>query len=125
MAVIAAVVAAVVLAGLAVLQVLVAAGHPYGALVWGGQHRVLPRRLRIASAVSVPLYVLFAGVLGSRAGLFPGGDGTPVVVGAWVLVGYFCLGVGLNAISRSRTERLVMVPACLVLGIASLVVAIA
>jgi hypothetical protein len=122
MTVLAASVAAILLAALAVLQVLVAAGRPYGRLVWGGKHEVLPRSLRIGSAVSVVVYAAMATTLLARAGVF----GTPpgwVVVATWVLVGYFGLGIVVNAISRSRPERLAMTPVCAVLTVCSLVVA--
>lgn len=117
-------VALAVLAALAVLQVLVAAGLPYGRLVWGGQHRALPTRLRIGSAVSVLLYAGFAAVLASRAGLLPGGASAPVQVLTWCLLAYFALGIVMNGISRSRAERAVMTPTCVVLAAATLVIAL-
>ncbi|MFC3689538.1 hypothetical protein [Aquipuribacter hungaricus] len=120
---VAAALAAVLLAALAVLQVLVALGRPYGRLVWGGAHRVLPRRLRAASAVSVLLYAGMAAVLLGRAAVVGDGRSGAVVVAAWVLVGYLALGVVLNAVSRSRVERAVMTPACLVLLACAVVVA--
>ena len=118
-----AVVVVVVLAGLAVLQALVAAGRPYGQLVWGGRHRVLPRGLRIGSAVSVALYALIAAAVLGAAVRAPGVPGWLHVV-VWVLTGYFALGVVVNAASRSRPERLVMTPVCLVLAGCCLVVAL-
>ena len=77
--------AAVVLTALAVLQVLVAAGRPYGHLVWGGQHRILPTPLRAGSAASSCLYTAFSsGCWAARAGFVPGdgGSGPRVDVGA-------------------------------------------
>ncbi|MBB5114713.1 hypothetical protein AB0K27_14965 [Micromonospora echinospora] len=120
---VAAVVATLVLTALAALQVLVAAGRPYGRLVWGGQHETLPRRLRIGSAVSVVVYAVIAWVLLARAEIF--GPSRPFVgIATWVLFGYFAIGIALNAISRSRAERLVMTPACVVLAACSLTVAL-
>ncbi len=119
----AAVVATLVLAALAVLQALVAAGRPYGRLVWGGQHETLPRRFRIGSAVSVVVYAAVAWVLLARAGLLRP-SGTFAGVATWVLFGYFVLGIAVNAISRSRAERLVMTPTCVVLAACSLTVAL-
>lgn len=119
---VAVVVAGLALAALAVLQVLVASGRPYGRFVWGGQHEVLPQRLRIGSAVSVVIYALMLALLVWRAGGF-GEPGQTAVVGAWALVAYFALGVVVNALSRSRAERLTMTPTCLVLLACSLVVA--
>ena len=120
---VAAIVATLVLAALAVLQVLVAAGRPYGRLVWGGQHETLPRRLRVGSAVSVVVYAAMAWVLLARAEIF--GPFKPFVgIATWVLFGYFAIGIALNAISRSRPERLVMTPTCVVLAACSLTVAL-
>jgi hypothetical protein len=119
------VLAVVVLAGLAVLQALLVAGRPLGHLAWGGQHQVLPRKLRIGSAVSIALYAVFAWLIVAtaiRVSAVPeqrGGD-----VGIWLLTAYFTVGVVLNAISRSRPERLLMTPVCLVLAGGCLVIAL-
>lgn len=121
---IAAIVAAIPLAALAALQLCVAAGMPWGRLVWGGAHRVLPRALRIGSALSVLLYAAFAWLLLARAGVLPGSDLPFVVVSTWVLLAYFCLGIVMNAASRSRPERLTMTPVCGVLAAATLIVAL-
>jgi hypothetical protein len=122
MTAVAAWVAVVVLAALGTLQVLVASGRPHGRLVWGGQHESLPLRLRIGSAIAVPAYAVIGWVLLARADVL-GGPGSFVAVAAWVLVAYFAAGIALNGISRSRAERLVMTPACLVLTTCALVVA--
>lgn len=123
-AVVASLVACAVLGGLAVLQICVAAGAPWGRLVWGGMHRVLPRRLRIGSALSVVVYGGLAWVLLSRAGVLPGGDTVAVRILTWVAFAYFVVGIGMNAISRSRAERLTMTPVCVVLAAATLIVAL-
>lgn len=124
MSVVAAVVFTVLFAGLSVLQLLVASGRPYGRLVWGGQHEVLPFRLRVGSVASVVLYAAFCALLLSRAGLLPGGGSGAVAVGTWVLVGYLGLGVVVNGISRSRPERFVMTPLTLVLAACASTVAL-
>ncbi|WP_323809227.1 hypothetical protein [Arthrobacter sp. CDRTa11] len=113
----AAMVACVVLGGLAVFQAALVAGAPLGRMAWGGQHEVLPVRLRAGSAVSIGLYALFAYAALAKAGLGP-----PLVnesftsVFSWVLTGYFALGVVMNGISRSKPERLVMTPTALLLA---------
>ncbi len=112
------------LAALAVFQLALVAGAPLGRFAWGGQHVVLPPRLRAGSVVSVVLYALFALLMLQAAGatsLLP--DGV-AAVGIWVLTGYLALGVALNAISRSRPERLVMTPVALVLLAVCLVLAL-
>lgn len=119
----AAVLVAVVLAALAVLQVRLAAGAPLGRFAWGGAHDVLPPHLRVGSAVSVLLYAAIAVVVLDRAGVL---DVLPVGfarVATWVLLAYFVVGTGLNAISRSRAEARVMTPTCALLAVLVLVVA--
>lgn len=124
MVIVSLVVALALLALLAALQAVVAAGLPLGHFVWGGAHRVLPRRLRVGSAVSVLVYFGFAALLLSRAGVMPAGGTTTVVVLTWVLFAYFTLGVLLNGISRSRAERFTMTPMCAVLAVATLIIAL-
>ena len=119
-----AVLAVVVLAGLAAFQALLVAGQPLGRFAWGGQHAVLPTGLRVGSAVSIPLYAGFAVLILCAAGalaMLPEGF---VGVAIWVLTGYFALGIAMNAISRSRPERLVMTPTVLVLADICLVLAL-
>lgn len=124
MSVAAAWIATLVLAGIAVFQILAIAGQPVGHFLWGGQHRVLPTKLRVGSAISLVLYAAMSALLFSRAGVLPGGTATAIVVASWVLFGYFALGVVMNGISRSRAERAVMTPACVALAGATLVVAL-
>jgi hypothetical protein len=116
----AAVLATLVLAAISVVQVAAATGRPVGRFVWGGQHEVLPHRLRLGSAASVVLYAVMACALIVRA---TGREGALGVV-AWVLVGYFTLGIAVNAASRSRSERRAMTPACAVLAGCSFLVAL-
>jgi hypothetical protein len=52
--------ACALLAALAVFQDSLIAGAPFGHLAWGGQHRILPAKLKTGSAVSIALYTLFA-----------------------------------------------------------------
>ncbi|MBO1752197.1 hypothetical protein J4G33_10325 [Actinotalea sp. BY-33] len=125
MAPILAVAACVLWAALAVFQICLAAGAPWGAFAWGGQHDgPLPGRLRVSSAVSMLLYAAFALITLDRAGLTDALPPAVVVPAAWVLVAYLALGVVMNAISRSRAERLTMTPTILVLLVCTLVVAL-
>jgi hypothetical protein len=117
----AAVCATALLALLSVVQLGAAAGAAWGHLLWGGKHRVLPPRLRIASGGAVVLYAGFAAVLLGRAGALTIPSGV-AAIGAWVLLAYFALGVLANLASRSRAERLTMTPACALLAGATAVV---
>lgn len=113
-----AILACIILGCLAVFQVALVAGAPIGRFAWGGQHDVLPRKLRIGSIVSILLYALFGYTALAQAGLVPVLVNQPFTgVFMWVLTGYFTLGVVMNAISRSKPERFVMTPVALVLAI--------
>ncbi|MET0853502.1 MAG: hypothetical protein ABWX62_04795 [Microterricola sp.] len=124
MPVFAAVAATAILAVLAVFQAMLAAGAPLGRFAWGGTHTRLPTSLRIASAVSIALYALFAVVLLDRAAVISVLPDVVSVVGTWLLFGYFVIGIVMNGISRSRAERLTMTPCCLVLAVLTLIVAL-
>lgn len=122
---VAALAAGSVLAGLAVFQALLIAGAPLGRFAWGGQHRVLPRKLRISSAISIITYGLFGYAALARAGLAATAlDGNIQTVIMWLLTAYFALGVVLNGISRSRPERFTMTPVALVLAAFYLILAL-
>lgn len=121
----AAIAVTVILAGLALFQLALAAGAPLGRFAWGGQHERLPTPLRIGSLVSILLYAVFAAILLQRAGvvsLVPAG--TWVAIATWAVVGYCALGIPMNAISRSQPERLVMTPLVTLLFGLSLVIAL-
>lgn len=124
MIMIALVVTLTLFAGLAVMQVLLIAGAPLGTFAWGGRHRVLPNQLKIAAGVALLLYAGFATLLLSRAGVLPGGALPAVVVLTWILFGYATLSIGLNALSRSRDERLVQIPVSTLLSAGILIIAL-
>ncbi len=121
---VAVVVLLVVLALLVVFQLALAAGAPWGHLAWGGQNRVLPRRLRIGSVASVAIYAVIALIVLDRAGQIDVVPDLIARIAMWVVFAYFVIGIVLNALSRSRLERSVMVPVTIVLAAASLVVAL-
>lgn len=117
-------IALALLAALAILQTLVALGLPYGRFVWGGEHRVLPRRLRLGSAATVLVYAGIAVVLRARAGALPGETGTVTIVLTWVTFTMFALSVPLNAVSRSLAERWTMTPTSVALAASTLIIAL-
>lgn len=113
----------VVLAALAIFQLALVLGAPLGRFAWGGQHRVLPPRLRVGSAVSIVIYAFIDLVAWDRVGaidVFPEGFST---IAMWVVFGYFVLGIALNAVSRSKPERWTMVPVSIVLAALSFLIA--
>lgn len=98
------------LAALAAFQLALVVGAPLGHFAWGGQHRVLPLNLRIGSVIAILLYAAFGAIILQRTGAIELLPVAVVDVGIWVVAGYLALGIPLNAISRSRAERLTMTP---------------
>lgn len=121
---IAAITGVLLLGALAVFQAVLVAGAPLGRFAWGGQHVVLPTRLRVGSAVSIALYGVFAVLMLQAAGIVSVLPDRVATVGIWVLAVYLVLGVVLNAVSRSRPERLVMTPVALALAVVCVVLAV-
>jgi len=113
----AAILAAVTLALFVLFQISLAAGLPLARFVWGGQHDgVLPSRLRAASLIAVPILGLAAWLILAGADLIaPGPEVSVVRIGVWVFSAYFGLNTVMNLASRSKSERLVMTPASLLL----------
>lgn len=112
------------LAGLTVMQILLSLGMPLGRYAWGGQHRILPQRLRIASVAAIAIYAVFAALLLSRAGILPSGESPTVVAASWVMFAYSVLSIAGNAISRSRPERIVQTPVSVLLSVGIFFVAL-
>ncbi len=108
---------------LALFQLSLALGAPLGRFAWGGQHRVLPARLRIGSAVSILIYALIGVIAWDRVGAIDVFGEPFSEVAMWVVFGYFALGILMNAISRSKPERLTMVPVTIVLSVLAFFIA--
>ena len=113
----------VILAALAFFQLALAFGAPLGRFAWGGQHRILPARLRIGSAVSILVYALIDVIVWDRVGAIDVFPEPFSEVAMWVIFAYFVLGILMNAISRSKPERYVMAPVSLVLAVLSFLIA--
>lgn len=108
---------------LALFQLSLALGAPLGRFAWGGQHRVLPAGLRIGSAVSILIYALIGVIAWDRVGAIDVFGEPFSEVAMWVVFGYFALGILMNAISRSKPERLTMVPVTIVLSVLAFFIA--
>jgi hypothetical protein len=113
-----------ILAGLAVFQAALIAGAPIGNYAWGGAHTVLPASLKIGSAVSIILYAIFIIIVLSRVEILTLLNDSVANTGVWVLAVYFYIGVLMNGISRSKSERHLMTPVALVLAITCTIIAL-
>jgi hypothetical protein len=116
--------AAVGFAGLALFQLVLAAGAPLGRAAWGGAEAHLTTALRAGSALSVAFFVLAAAVVLRRAGY--GVRWVPerlARAGAWALVVIMGISAFANLLSQSPWERFLLGPAALVLAALCAVVA--
>lgn len=122
-----AVVDALVLFGIAIFQVLLASGKPWGLYARGGNHPGrLPKNLRIGSAVSSVIFLLVGSVVLIEGGVIIPDWKTGATNGVtWGLAVMLVLGVVANAASRSSKERKLWVPVSATASALTFVVAIA
>ena len=103
---------------IATMTVLVACGLPLGEFTMGGQHKILPKNLRVVAVISVAIQI-FAMIIILQAGDF---------ISLWFsfkvtkyicffFAAYLSLNTIVNMISKSRKERFVMTPLSLIAGI--------
>ena len=103
---------------IATMTVLVACGLPLGEFTMGGQHKILPKKLRVAAVISVAIQI-FAMIIILQAGGF---------IPLWLSFGvtkyicfffaaYLSLNTTMNMISKSKKEKYVMTPLSLIAGI--------
>ena len=105
-------------------QVALAAGAPFGRAAWGGAHERLPRNLRVGSAIAALVWVFAALTVLAGAGF----EASPIPASVadwatWALAGLLLVGMAMNALSRSRLERLIWTPVALVLAALTVIVA--
>jgi hypothetical protein len=123
----AAIVAAVLFAGLVLFQLALALGAPWGRAAYGGQNAELPTQLRITSAVAAVVWSGVALVVLKRAGLdvwapLPA-SWLPVAI--WVVVALLAVSIVMNAITPSAIERAIWLPVTILLFGSTLTGAIA
>ncbi|RUT32591.1 hypothetical protein EMQ25_05415 [Arsenicitalea aurantiaca] len=120
----AALLSSLLLVGLAGFQLVLALGAPYGAWAWGGRHEgALPERLRLGSALSAPLLLGMAIILGIRGGILYPQWQLAMLPAAWIVFLFLITSAFANLRSASPRERRTMGPLSLVLAGLALIVA--
>jgi hypothetical protein len=120
----AAVAAAIGFAGIAVFELALAAGAPWGHAAWGGAHAALSAAQRTGSAVAVVAWAGAALIVLGRAGLWSVGRRARLFRwGTWFLAGVSGIAALMNFASHSRWENLIFGPAALVLAALCILVA--
>jgi hypothetical protein len=108
----------------AVFQLLLTLGAPWGRATMGGYHAgTLPPGLRVVTLALVAFYVAAGYVVLRRAGQWGNRFSRTVHAGTWALVVVLALGAFLNLASSSPWERFGWAPFALILGTATFVVA--
>ncbi len=122
---IAAIIILFILTLLTLFQLALIVGAPLGLFAWGGQHRVLPTKLRMGSVLSIGIYAFLAVLVCSKAEFASIiSSGTLLDISLWAATVYLATGILLNALSRSKLERYTMTPVVTVLVICFSVVAL-
>ena len=107
-----AIAAAVLFGAIAVFQVALALGAPWGTFAYGGRavrdDGTLPLTYRLSSAFAAVLLVLFAVVILVRGGAIgTSGNSTLVTVMSWVIVGFMAINTVMNFMGKHWVERYV------------------
>ncbi len=106
-------------------QLALAAGMPWGHLTWGGRFSgTLPRPMRAISLVTTIILVLFGLIVGVRAKALFLKWNYFANSAIWFVVAYCGLGVGANAVTPSKWERIIWLPVVILMLICSTVVAL-
>ncbi|MCC3377265.1 hypothetical protein [Cohnella sp. REN36] len=123
----AAMLSAILFAGLAVFQILLFLGRPLGAYSWGGRHPgVLPPRLRRQSLPAAVVLALIGLVFLSHGDVVSIGLPFPATrVMMWIFTAFLALNTLGNLASASPQEKRTMAPISGVLCLIGLYIAIA
>ncbi|MFT4413679.1 hypothetical protein ACLM5H_07455 [Fredinandcohnia humi] len=102
----------------AILYILLALGFPYGDFAMGGKHKVMPKEMRVACAVSVLIqlgaivFLLQVGNVISIEFIEPFAKGV-----CYFFTLYLLVNTVMNAFSKSKKEKQFMTPLSLVTAI--------
>jgi hypothetical protein len=121
----AAVLFAVVTAGVVAFQFALALGAPWGAYAMGGKFPGrYPLAMRVAALGQAALLALVAVIVLSEAGLLVPSVSQALPWLIWIAVAFSGVSVVLNAITPSSDERRIWVPVAVVMLACSLAVAL-
>jgi len=98
-------------------------GAPFGELAMGGRYPgQFPVQMRVAAIVQGLIIGGLAAIVLTKAGLVLTPLNAPWLI--WIVVAFSAVSLVVNAISRSRKERLLWVPAATAMLVSSLIVAL-
>jgi hypothetical protein len=80
--------------------------------------------MRIAAAAAILVYVAYAALLTSRAGILTAGQSAPVIIGTRALLAYTAFSILANLASRSPHEWNMQTPVSIALTLGILIIAL-
>lgn len=121
----AAIVFALVTAGVVVFQLALAFGAPWGEYAMGGKYPgPYPREMRVAAVGQAALLAATAVFVLSAAGLVLPSMARTLPGLIWAVVAFSVVSLVVNAITPSAGERRIWVPVAVVMLVTSLIVAV-
>ena len=104
------IIVAIFCASVAVFQVLLSLGFPFGEFAMGGYYKVLPKKLRIVSAINALILIFMGFVILQHTNVVNGLDFLSTNILVWVITIFLGLNTIANLISQSKKEKLIMTP---------------
>jgi len=122
---IAAIIAVVLFTGMSIFQLLLVLGLPFGRLAYSGKYEKLPSKMKIISLVGIVIFVFATLSVLERAGIITIFNNLMLVtVFIWIIAVYLAINTLMNAISKSKWEKLIMTPISLTLAVCCFIVVI-
>ena len=113
---------AIITFGMALLQLCLTLGAPFGEYVLGGIHKVLPNRMRLVSCAFFIAFILVGLVYLQKGNIFYIGFDpmfvNGVVIGNTLFLAYAIIGNGF--LTKSKKEKYLMTPLSIIQFICSL-----
>lgn len=100
----------IIFLSIAVFQVLLSLGYPLGEFAMGGYFKVLPKKLRMISAVNAIILLLMAFVFLVDSKVIIAYTFLPTNILVWAITIFLGVNSIANLMSQSKKERLVMTP---------------
>ena len=104
------IVVTILFVSIAFFQVLLSLGFPLGEFALGGYYKVLPKKLRIVSAVNAMVLVFMSFVFLQHTDVFIGLSFLPTNILVWIMTIFLAINSIANLFSRSKKERFIMTP---------------
>ncbi|MFD0960771.1 hypothetical protein [Paenibacillus chungangensis] len=108
---VAAIIGSLVFLFVTVIYVLLAIGLPLGEYAMGGKYRIMPKAMRVACALSAAVQMFAVFCILQAAGILEIGAWNDFARGVcYFFAFYLALNTVMNALSRSKKEKMLMTP---------------